>query len=274
MTAIVNALIQRIAKSSTQLTLKLKQAEISDTPEEFIKKSLVLALYMSIGIVVFLWLLLSRLGPVTLILLMLFPVLFVVFLFYFLRVPDVKVLKKQRDINKEIIFAGRFLIIELESGVPLYDAFKNVTKNYEVIGKYFAEIVNKVDLGTAIEDAMNETIEFTPSANFRKILWQIVNSQQTGADVSSSLKSVVEQITKEQIIEIKEYGRKLNPLAMFYMIIAVILPSIGITMFIVLSTFLNLTLKLPILLSISVGLAIVQCMFLAMIKQSRPSVEL
>jgi pilus assembly protein TadC len=125
-----------------------------------------------------------------------------------------------------------------------------------------------------MEDALNEAVEFTPSANFRKILWQIINAQQTGADISTALKSVVDQITKEQLIEIKEYGRRLNPLAMFYMIIAVILPSIGITMFIILSTFLELTLELPVLISIAVFLGFMQFMFLAMIKSTRPSVEL
>jgi len=59
---------------------------------------------------------------------------------------------------------------------------------------------------------------------------------------------------------------------MFYMIIAVILPSIGITMFIVLSTFINLQLDLPILLAISGFLGFLQFMFLAIIKQSRPAV--
>ncbi|MCK5140290.1 MAG: type II secretion system F family protein, partial [Thermodesulfovibrionia bacterium] len=108
----------------------------------------------------------------------------------------------------------------------------------------------------------------------RRILWQIINSQQTGADIGTSLKSVVNQVTQEQMINIKEYGRKLNPLAMFYMIIAVILPSIGITMFIILSTFLNLNLSLPILLFISFFLGFIQFMFLAMIKSSRPSGEL
>jgi flagellar protein FlaJ len=76
------------------------------------------------------------------------------------------------------------------------------------------------------------------------------------------------------MIEIKEYGRKLNPLAMFYMIIAVILPSIGITMLIVLSTFIDLALDLTILLTIAFFLSIMQVMFLAMIKSSRPAVEL
>jgi len=50
-----------------------------------------------------------------------------------------------------------------------------------------------------MEAALNDAIEFTPSQNLRKYLWQIVNSQHTGADISVSLKGVVNQITQEQL---------------------------------------------------------------------------
>jgi len=267
-----NALLQRFSRGFTGLNIKLKQAGINDTPELFLKKTLISALYVSGALVLFLWLLLSKsIGHG---ILLAFPIIFAILFAYFFKIPDVKLLKKEREINSEIVFAGRFLIIELESGVPMYDAFKNIAKNYPAIGKYFSDIVTKMDFGTEMEDALNEAINLTPSANFRKVLWQIINSQHTGADVTTALKSVVNVITKEQMIAIQEYGRKLNPLAMFYMIIAVILPSIGITMFIVLSTFLNLKLSLPILIFISFFLGFMQFMFLAMIRSSRPSVDL
>ncbi|MFH1682467.1 MAG: type II secretion system F family protein [Candidatus Woesearchaeota archaeon] len=274
MIKIVSRIIPRISRAFPGLDVKLKLADISDSPEEFIKKTLMSSLIVAGGLVFFLWMVLARLGNFGKFIFGSGPFVFLLLLFYFWRVPDAKIQKKQHDINSEIVFAGRFLIIELESGVPLYDAFKNLSKNYKIIGKYFAEIVTKIDLGTQMEDALNESVEFTPSPNFRKILWQIVNSQQTGADMSTALRSVVEQITKEQLIEVQEYGRKLNPMAMFYMIIAVILPSIGITMFVILATFMDLTLELSVLLIISFFLAFIQFMFYAMIKSSRPSVEL
>ena len=272
MIIIVSSIIQQVAKSVPNLDIKLKQAGMKHSPYDFAKRTLMSSLYMSVGISFALWMFLSKLGKMALVPLFGFPLLFMVIFFYFLRVPDVTILKKQREIDSEIVFAGRFLIIEIESGVPLYDAFKNISKNYEATGRHFSEIITKIDFGTEMEDALTEEINLTPSASFRKILWQIVNSQQTGADIGTSLKSVINNIAKEQIIQIKEYGRKLNPLAMFYMIIAVILPSIGITMFIVMTTFLSINIGLPVLLVISLILGFVQFMFLAMIKSSRPSI--
>ncbi|MBI4738188.1 type II secretion system F family protein [Candidatus Woesearchaeota archaeon] len=183
-------------------------------------------------------------------------------------------LRMQREIDREIVFAGRFLVVELQSGIPLYDAFVNIAKNYPSTGKYFIEIVHQVDLGTSLDDALNEAVELTPSPNFRKFLWQIVNSLKTGSDITTSLTAVIEQIQREQIIEVKRYGRKLNPLAMFYMIIAVIAPTLGTVMLVVLSSFISLEIDLAALLVIAVVLGFVQFMFLALIRSSRPAVDM
>ena len=269
----LNTLFQRIAKTFPNLKMKLKQAGMDDRPEDFIKKTFISAFYMATGLVVFLFLLLAKLNVVKGVFFVMIPLVFLVMFFYMIRLPDVKISRKERDISKEIVFAGRFIIIELESGVPLYNAMLNVSKNYEIIGRYFKEITDKVDLGTSMEDALNEAVEFIPSNDFRKILWQIINSIRTGSDVAKSLYSAMEQITKDQITEVNKYGKKLNPLAMFYMIVAVILPSLGITMLIILSSFIQFELSLTILLSLAGFLGFVQFMFIAMVKFSRPAIE-
>ena len=269
----LNTLFQRIAKTFPNLKMKLKQAGMDDRPEDFIKKTFISAFYMATGLVVFLFLLLAKLNVVKGVFFVMIPLVFLVMFFYMIRLPDVRISKKEKDISKEIVFAGRFIIIELESGVPLYNAMLNVSKNYEIIGRYFKEITDKVDLGTSMEDALNEAVEFIPSNDFRKILWQIINSIRTGSDVAKSLYSVMEQITKDQITEVNKYGKKLNPLAMFYMIVAVILPSLGITMLIILSSFIQFELSLTILLSLAGFLGFVQFMFIAMVKFSRPAIE-
>jgi len=228
---------------------------------------------MTTGIVVFLLFILLKFNAFRMFLLALAPILFIVMFFYFIKAPDVIISKREKEISKEIIFAGRFIIIELESGVSLYKAMVNVSKNYEIVGKYFKEIVDKVDMGTSLEEALNDAVEFVPSNDLRKILWQIINSIRTGSNTAKSLYSVIEQITKEQIIEVNKYGKKLNPLAMFYMIVAVILPSLGITMLIILSSFIQFQLSLTILLALAGFLGFVQFMFIAMVKFSRPAVE-
>jgi len=271
---ISGTIIKRIAKSIPGFNVKLNQAGIIDTSEEFVKKTLLSSFYMTTGITVLVLTIFAQLEIVSNIIYFIFPLLYVFMVSYMLKIPDVKIIRKGREISKEIVFAGRFLIIELESGVSLYDAMENVSKNYEVIGIYFKKITDKVSMGTTMEDAINETIETTPSSNLTKVLWQILNSLRTGADISQSLSSILDQIVREQAIEVKEYGRKLNPLAMFFMVVAIIMPSLGITMLIVMTTFISLKVDLTALLSIALFLGFVQYMFFSIIKSSRPSVEI
>ena len=269
----LNTIFQRISKAFPMLRIKLKQAGMEDKAEDFIKKTFLSAFYMTTGLVIMLFLLLAKFNVLRGIAFLIVPVVFFVMFFYMIRLPDIRISRKERDISREVVFAGRFIIIELESGVPLYNAMVNVSKNYDVIGKYFKEITDKVDFGTSMEDALNEAVEFIPSNDFRKILWQMINSIRTGSDVAKSLYSVMEQITKDQITEVNRYGKKLNPLAMFYMIIAVILPSLGMTMMIILSSFIHFELSLTILLALAGFLGFVQFMFIAMVKFSRPAIE-
>ena len=269
----LNTILQRISKAFPMLRMKLKQAGMEDKAEDFIKKTFLSAFYMTTGLVVMLFLLLAKFNVLKGAVFLIMPVVFFVMFFYMIRLPDVRISRKEKEISKEIVFAGRFIIIELESGVPLYNAMLNVSKNYDVIGKYFKEITDKVDFGTSMEDALNDAVEFVPSNDFRKILWQMINSIRTGSDVAKSLYSVMEQITKDQITEVNKYGKKLNPLAMFYMIIAVILPSLGVTMLIILSSFIKFQLSLTILISLACFLGFVQFMFISMVKFSRPAIE-
>ena len=266
-------LFQIIARSLPNLKHSLKKAGINYKPEEFVKRTFLSAFYMTTGITIFLTLILAKFDVLKGVMIIFIPIIFVILFIYMLKLPDVTISKKEKGISKEIVFAGRHLIIELESGVPLYNALVNVSKNYEVIGRYLREITNKVDLGTSMEDALTEAIEYIPSNDFRRLLWQILNSIRTGSDISKSLSSVLEQVAREQTIEVRKYGKRLNPLAMFYMIIAVILPSLGVTMLVVLSSFIEFEVNLTTLLIIAFFLAFIQFMFLSMIRFSRPAID-
>ena len=269
----LQTLFSRIAKAFPMLKFKLKQAGMEEKPENFIKKTFISAFYMTTGLVLFLFLILAKFNIFKGILFLVVPIIFIIMFFYMFKLPDLMITKKEKEISKEIVFAGRFIIIELESGVPLYNAMLNVSKNFDIVGRYFKEITDKVDLGTSTEDALNEAAELIPSDDLRKILWQIINSIRTGSNIAKSLHSVIEQITKDQITEVNKYGKKLNPLAMFYMIIAVILPSLGITMMIILSSFIKFQLSLTILLVIAGFLGFLQFLFISMVKFSRPAIE-
>jgi len=263
-----------MSRSLPGLKEKLTQGGIADKPEEFIRKSLLISFYLTTFIIGILTIIFIRFEIVKWVLILIFPVLLLLIFVNFVKRPDIIIRKKQREFDREIVFAGKFLVIELQSGVPIYNAMISVSKSYPIIGKYFNEILNRVDMGTSLEDAINESIELTPSLNFRKLLWQIYNSLKTGADLATALNVNIEQIAAEQIIQVKEYGKKLNPIIMFYMVVAVIFPSIGVIMFIVFSSFFAISITLTALMLLAIVVAFVQAIFLMVIRGSRPAVGL
>lgn len=259
-------MLKRLVQRMPDLARKLRSARLSDTPEYYLKKTFMTAGFLSVGAALFVFSITK--SPLAVGALLLFPVFFA----YFLHYADMRILQEGRLVDQEIVYAGRFLIIELESGVPLYNTFQNLARNYPYVGRYFQEVVDHINLGTSTEAAINEIIEYVPSDALRKLLWQILNSLRTGSEISDSLAVAIDHIVREQRIQVVEYGRKLNPLAMFYMMVAVILPSLGTTMVIVMATFIGFKLGLLILLVAAAGLTFIQFMFLAMIRSQRPAV--
>jgi flagellar protein FlaJ len=262
------SLYSYITKTIPGLRLKLKQAGIIQEPEEYVRSTLATAAFMSIG--VFFVFFFFTLSPWSILVI---PISLPLMFLYFLKFVDVKIENIRKKVDEEIIFAGRFLIIGLESGVPIHKIFEDMEKNYTYIGYYFGEILNKVYLGTSMEDAINETLTLSPSPNLRRILWQVMNSMKTGTEVGHALNSVIDQIVREQTISVKEYGKKLSPLAMFYMTISIIIPSLGITMLVILATFIGLKITMPVLIGVAIFIGFIQFMFLSLVRASRPSIS-
>ena len=68
-----------------------------------------------------------------------------------------------------------------------------------------------------------------------------------------------------------EYGQRLNAIAMFYMLFGIIMPSMGIAVLTILTTFIAVfTVNTTILEASLVGMIFLQIIFLKMITGSRP----
>jgi len=122
-------------------------------------------------------------------------------------------------------------------------------------------------------DAIEEHGKITTSKYLKRVLWQISNGMRAGSDMSIVLKEGIKSLNDEQAIQIQNYGGRLNPLVMFYMLIAVILPSLGITFLIVISSIINLPGSIVRLIFFGIlgFVFFMQIMFLGLIKARRPS---
>lgn len=253
---------------------KLLRAHMAVKADDFVKKCFTGSLIIAVACAVLAFFSLDVLEVSLLHLLWLFPALWLVFFWFMLRTPDVNIRKRQRQMDKDVLFAGRFLLVKIESGQPFFNALEDASKAHGVAGQYFGEIVNEIKLGTPIEKALDRAIDRSPSDKFRRILWQINNSLKTGTDIGSTLRAILRQIMDEQIIEIKEYGKRLNSLAMFYMLLGIVVPALGMTLFIIIASFLDIQITFTYLLFAAAMLAFLQFIFISLFKSIRPMVQL
>jgi len=243
-------------------------------PEEYVKYSAVIALGASIGIS-FITLLFFLKFNVNLLWLVAVVLVSLTAVFYFIiQVPFGVIRQREREINKEVLFAGRYLLTKLQSGAPLFNSLIDASQSYGICSKYFKEIVDDINTGTPIEDALENAMTYNASSKFKRILWQLHGSLKTGSDISGGLKATLAAITTEQIIEIKEYGRKLNSYMVFYLVVACVIPSLGLTMMVILGSFLRLNIDRTIFYVILFFLVVIQLMFIMIIKASRPMVNI
>lgn len=252
---------------------KLLMAGISKSPEDFLDGAVLSSILMTIVLTVATAVFFSSMRVEMLWVVPLFLVYLFITFQYFMLYPDVKITKRKKDIDYELVFAGRHLLIALKSGMPLFDSLVGVSKGYGAVSEEFNRIVEKVTLGVSMTQAIREVIQNCPSNDFNRIMLQIANSISSGSDVADSLEVVLNQVFREQVIALKAYGQKLNPLVMFYMIFGIIFPSLGLAFAVILFSLLGsgrfgITASLLLLVFVCIG--IIQFLFLAMVESSRP----
>ncbi|MEM0438121.1 MAG: type II secretion system F family protein [Candidatus Micrarchaeia archaeon] len=269
----LDALVEYLGSFFPDLRKKLRMAKMKKTQNEYIKDVLVVSALLTLILSVCIALFMVVSNGSLLWLVIMVPLLAVVVFLFMMRRVDVVMLSRQRNIDKDLLFAGRQLLIEVRGGIPLYDAIVHLTSDYGEASKAFKEIVDKTNLGVPLDVAMEDVAEETPSKPFKRLVLQIVNSIRSGSDVAVALETILDQMSQEQLIEIKAYGQKLNPLGMFYMLFGIIMPSLGVTLFVTIFTFTGVVLSPAFLFGALLLVLLMQYTFLTMIESSRPRFE-
>lgn len=188
--------------------------------------------------------------------------------------PKLYSLNKSRSIERNLISALQDMLVQLNSGVPTYRILVNIANSdYGEVSKEFKIITKKINSGTPQIEAIEESGKTNQSRYFQRTLWQISNGMRAGNDMAIVIKESIRNLNNEQAIQIQSYGSKLNPLIMFYMLIAVIIPSLGVTFMIIIFSMLNIEERVIQLLFVLVFILVtfMQFMFLGIIKSRRPS---
>ena len=269
----VNAYLEYLGSFFPDLRKKLRIAKINKTQESYLKDVVVITALVFVILFIIYFMIFTAAFISYLWLIILLPLTVVAVFLFFMKRVDVQIASRERNIDKDLLFAGRQLLIEIRGGIPLYDALSHLTKDYGEVSAVFKEIIDKTNLGVPLDVAMEDVAEETPSKPFKRLILQIVNSIRSGSDIAVSLETILEQMSQEQIIEIKAYGQKLNPLGMFYLLFGIIVPSLGIALMVTLLTFTGVAFSWEFLVGMLLVIIIIQYIFLTMIESSRPRFE-
>jgi len=260
--------------SIPELKHKILLGGMSVDAREYIKKTYRNALLMSGMLTVLLFFLVDKYNGNYLTLPLAFSIFFLIIYSVTFHTIDAHIKKRAHLLDRDVLFAGRFLLVKLNSGKPLVNAIIDASKAYGVANSFFQRISRDIHLGTPLEKALDNAFKYCPSEKFKRVLLQIMNALHIGIDVSRSLEATLDEIANEQLIEIQKYGKKLSSFTMFYMLLAIVIPSLGMTLFIVVSSLTSFNIGSAVFFLIGFFIVMIQVFFVILFRAIRPNINI
>jgi archaeal flagellar protein FlaJ len=267
---------QKLAKIFHSLQFDLQESDIGLSANEYIGHSLVNSIFIffvfwSVFTVLFL---VQQTGS-ALLSIAYSGIIFIIIFYTLLRYPAILAGKKAELIDKHLIFALKDLLLQVSSGVSLYNALVNIAKGgYGQASKEFEKVARAVNTGTPIEKALEKMAIESKSEFLRRTTWQLINTLKAGASVKGALSTIIESLTMDQRDRIRNYARELNLWSLLYLLFAVVIPSLGATMLVILASFAGFGVTKGIFV-IFIGFSFaIQLILIGFVKTRRPMVSL
>ena len=142
-------------------------------------------------------------------------------------------IKKQNDyssFSKELPFALRQLATELRSGKSLFDSMDSISRSdYGILSLEFSRVLEELKYGESTEQAFLNLEKRVDSKAFSRVIYEILTSLRVGANLSTSLTIIADDVNFDIRMKLKEYSEKLNAFIMIYTFLAILAPVILLT---------------------------------------------
>ncbi len=197
-----------------------------------------------------------------------------VFAFYLYN-PHIQALKKGESIDKDLVFALKDMLLQVSSGVSLFNAMANASKaGYGQISKEFEITVREINAGVPEDEALEKMAFRTESEFFKQAAIQLVTAVRSGSPVENAIRSIILSLTAHQRSQIKGYSAELNLWVLIYMIFAVAIPGLGAAALVVLSAFGTINVSEPVFLAMIATSFFAQAAIIGFTQSRRPAVHL
>jgi pilus assembly protein TadC len=193
--------------------------------------------------------------------------------------PHWKAQQRLAALERDLLFAIRHLTIQTNAGVPLFQAMGSVAEEtgplgYGEVSREFAKIIKEVKGGKELSQALDDSAARNPSRYYERIMWQLANSNRAGVPVNEALKVLLNYLSDEQRIALRNYGAQLSPLALMYMLTTIVGPTLALIFMMIAATIIALPVSGLLFGTILVLLVVIQVAFLGLIRSRRPKIIL
>lgn len=205
----------------------------------------------------------------------LFPafVTFILMLIVFIVYPRILVRKSVEAVDRDLVYALKDMLIQISSGVSLFEAMKNVSNSeHGLVSQEFRLVVQDINAGEAQDIALEKLAVRTESEFMKKTIWQIVIALRSGASIQGTVKNLVDNMRQYQSAKVKSYTQEMNLWILLYLIVAIAIPSLGATLITILSSFGNTQVREPVFLGMLVACFLGEYVIIKYVKISRPLV--
>jgi len=275
-TALFTGAASMIEPLFPSLRLQLKHADVKLSPAQFLAANLVSTIFTLILVLALALPSASALGSQSPMLVASLFAAFIALLVWTqnLAVPKAIIARKVLSIERNLIPALSDMLVQIHSGVPLFDILTNIgNADYGAVSSDFKRAVRRISAGESQAAVLEEMATGNPSIFSRRVTWQLVNALKTGASVSSVLSDAIARLGDEQVVQIQQYGGRLNSLTVFYLMTGVIIPALFMAGTVIVSFFITLN-EFWTAISFSVAyLAVLflQVLFFGLLRARRPN---
>ena len=162
---------------------------------------------------------------------------FIAMLFFHLIYPKIASMQLAGMVDQDLLFALRAMLIQLSSGISLFEVMKNISRsNYGQVSTEFTVVIKDINSGVSETAALEKLAFRTKSEVLKKTAWQIITTMRSGGSILNSLNSQVETLVSQQMDTIKSYSAELNLWTLIYLMIAAAMPSLGLTFLVIASS--------------------------------------
>lgn len=148
-------------------------------------------------------------------------------IFYY---PKIKRQNDYSSFSKELPYALRQLATELRSGKSLFDSMDSISRSdYGILSLEFSRVLEEIKYGESTEQAFLNLEKRVDSKAFSRVIYEILTSLRVGANLSTSLTIIADDVNFDIRMKLKEYSEKLNAFIMIYTFLAILAPVILLT---------------------------------------------